>query len=329
VYLREHPAATGRRLLEEGDVRAPEIGFLTPAEQTPRDGPPGLDGQIAQPHMVVAQALGVSARALAGQLEHARVHVAHHADEPAHLVPRGQAAGDGTSVRGLVARRARGGEADRAGANRIAQLALHRAQIVLAGFLLERALAHDVGAQRGVADVSGVVDALGEAFDAVEELRERGPGPVDARVHRFGGDVFGALKIAHDQVALRLAARREREAAVAHHDRGDSVPAGAGAHGIPEDLGVHVRVTVDKARRDDLPIGVDHLTGGLADPPDGRDPAVTNRDVGPIAGQSGSVDHRAVLDDQVVRHRVLLPSTRPGTAGPRSRWLVPTRGRRS
>ena len=104
MHLREHPAAARRRLVEQGQIRAPEVGLFAPAEQAPRDGAPALDGQIAQPHVIVAQALGISARPLAGQLEHARVLVAHHSDQPAHLVQRGQAAGHRTPVRGLVAR---------------------------------------------------------------------------------------------------------------------------------------------------------------------------------------------------------------------------------
>src|SRR5207249_8064037 len=148
----------------------------------------------ARPPVTVAQPLRVAAGALAGQLEDARVHLAHDADQPSHLVPGGQTAGHGPPVGRLVARRAGSGEADGAGADRVAQLALHGSEIVLAGFLLERALAHDVGAERRVADVPRVVGAVGKALYAIEELGERPPRPVDAGVHRLGGDVLGALE---------------------------------------------------------------------------------------------------------------------------------------
>src|SRR5262249_56801444 len=62
----------------------------------------------------------------------------------------------------------------------------------------------------------------------------------------------------------------------------------------------------EDAGRHDLALGVDDLSRGLADAPDGGDASVADRDVRAIARKSGSVDHRAVLDDQVVRHRVLL-----------------------
>src|SRR5205807_8432751 len=102
------------------------------------------------------------------------------------------------------------------------------------------------------------------------------------------------------------------------------VPARAGAQRVPEDLRIHVRVAVDEAGRHDPAIGVDDLARRFADATDGRDAPVTNGDVGSVAGKSGSVDHRAVLDQQVIRHRVLLPSTRQGTAGPAPGGSGPT-----
>ena len=73
---------------------------------------------------------------------------------------------------------------------------------------------------------------------------------------------------------------REREAAVAHHDGGDAVPARAGAERIPKDLRVHVRVPVDETGRHRLAVRVDHLARALADAADRRDAAVPHADVG-------------------------------------------------
>src|SRR5207249_1590734 len=136
------------------------------------------------------------------------------------------------------------------------QLSLHRAQVILGGGLLEGALAHHVGAQRRVPDVARVVDALGQALERVEELGEGRPAPVDPRLHRLRRDVLGSLKIADDEVLVLGRARRQREAAVAHHDRRDPVVAGRGPHRIPEDLRVHVGVAVHEAGRDHVAFGV-------------------------------------------------------------------------
>ena len=146
----------------------------------------------------------------------------------------------------LIAARRR--EADRARVQRVAQLDLHRRDVGVGARLVEGALAHDVGAQRGVPDVGRVVDALGQRVDGVEVFAEGGPRPVDAGRHRRGRDVFGAFEVAHDQRALFGARRREGETAVAHDGGRRAVPRGAGAEMVPEDLRVHVRVTVDEAR---------------------------------------------------------------------------------
>ena len=108
VHLGEHAPARGGGLLEQGEVGAPDLGRLPPAEQTPGHGPSRLDGQIAQPDLIIAQT-GITRRAvhaLAGQLEDPRVHLAHDAHQPPDFVPGGEPARDGAPVGGLVARRA-------------------------------------------------------------------------------------------------------------------------------------------------------------------------------------------------------------------------------
>src|SRR5438093_6332719 len=99
--------------------------------------------------------------------------------------------------------RARGREADRAGADRVPELALHRAKVVLRRRLLERSLVHDVRPERRVAEVPRVIDPLGQSVETVEELGEGRPRPLDARRHRLGRDVLGALEVAHDQMLPR------------------------------------------------------------------------------------------------------------------------------
>src|SRR6266581_9796510 len=182
----------------------------------------------------------------------------------------------------------------------------------------ERAFDQDVGAHGGVADVAGVVDALGQGIEDVEELRIRGPAPLDPGLHRLRRDVLGALQVLDDQVLVGGGAGGQREAAVAHDDRGDAVVARRGPEGIPEDLGVHVGVAVDEAWRDDEPVGVDDLARPLADAADRIDPAVAHADVGRVRRQTGSIDHHPVLDHQVKRHRGLLSS--PGPTWRRERY---------
>ena len=130
--------------------------------------------------------------------------------------------------------------------------------------------------------------------------------------HGVGRDVLGPLEVAHDEMALVGAGRREREAAVAHDHGGHAVVARARAERVPQHLGVHVGVAVDEAGRDDVALGVDLVGAPLADPADGGDAAPPHADVGPIARQSRTVDDVTVADHQVVLHRS-APNRRRGT----------------
>ena len=144
--------------------------------------------------------------------------------------------------------------------------------------------AHDVRAQRRVADIGGVVDRFRQLVDDVHVLAERRPVPGDRSADGFGGDVFGADDVAQNHVALLGRAGREREAAVAHDGGRDAVPAGAASERIPEDLRVHVRVPVDETGRDDLAGRVDLFFAFFANAPDRRDTIAAHADVGSIFG---------------------------------------------
>src|SRR5207253_4153244 len=74
-----------------------------------------------------------------------------------------------------------------------------------------------------------------------------------------------------------------------------------------EDLGVHVRVTIHESGSDHVAVGVEGLTAALTDAADRDDAAVPHPHVCPEPGQTGAIDHRSVLDHEVVRHGVVLP----------------------
>src|SRR5439155_18028009 len=84
VRLCEHAPAGRGRLVEQVQVAAPDLGRLEAAEDAPRHGTPGLDGEVAQAHVIVAEGDGIAELApdgFAGQLEDAGVQIAHHRDE--------------------------------------------------------------------------------------------------------------------------------------------------------------------------------------------------------------------------------------------------------
>jgi hypothetical protein len=71
---------------------------------------------------------------------------------------------------------------------------------------------------------------------------------------------------------------------------------------IPVHLRVHVRVAVDKSRGHDQAVGVDGSLRGGPNSADLNDPAVRDTYVGAIPPHAGTVDDRAVADDEVQGH---------------------------
>ena len=166
---------------------------------------------------------------------------------------------------------------------------------------------HHVRAHRRVRDVRADVDHAAAAVERVEVLGERLPLPVDALPERGAGDVLDAL---HELDELLLAARvhrREPDAAVARHDRGDAVPARRGQLRVPGRLTVVVRVHVDEAGGDEQPVGVDRPARRAVDPAHLGDAAVGDRDVAGERRAAEPVDDRPTAYHEIVH--VPLPAS--------------------
>ena len=123
--------------------------------------------------------------------------------------------------------------------------------------------------------------------------------PVDSLGQRHRVDVLGPLQVADHQGPLVGADRSQREAAVAHHGRRHAVPARAASRGVPEHLGVHVRVPVDEPRGDRMTLGVDLLRAALGDLSHRGDAAVDDPDIGPERSEPGTVDDGPSPDHDV------------------------------
>src|SRR6185369_1233041 len=139
----------------------------------------------------------------------------------------------------------------------------------------------------------------------------------DARLERGERHALDVLERPQDQLAMRRPRRRDAEAAVADHDRGDAVPRGDREHAVPEDLRVVVRVDVDEARRDDEPARVERARGRAAHLPYLGDSAATYADVALAARSARPVDQSAAANGQVepAAHRGHpTPAPRPAQA---------------
>ncbi len=158
--------------------------------------------------------------------------------------------------------------------------------------------AHHVIEQRIHRHVGQQVDALGQTVERVHELGVAFPVPGQRRLHRSQRDGLGAHHGQHRALALLRFDRREAEAAVADHDRGDTVPGRNRQIRIPENLGVVMGVEVDEARGDNQPAGIDDLgclVGRYA--PNLGNSAVFDTHIAAKARRTGTVDDHPVLND--------------------------------
>jgi hypothetical protein len=223
------------------------------------EGHAALDAKLLHPGLLVLACLGVVIGGFAGKLHDPGAKLRHHPGQFLDLVPVGHAAGHRLARGRAVDPGARRGKTDGAGADRLRQLPFHGGEIVAAGGLLHGAFAHDMGAQRRMSHIGGIVDAFGQFVDGIEIFGEAVPGPGNPRLHGVDGDILGHLQVVQHQIHVRRRARCQREPAIAHDHAGHPMPAGIGADGVPEDLGVHMGVAVDEAGRDHMTLGVDNF----------------------------------------------------------------------
>ncbi len=201
---------------------------------------------------------------------------------------------------------ARRREAQSAPAHRFVDELAHRRDVVRRrGLLAEAALSHDVVAHSAVADHPTDVHALGHLVDAGEVLAVGDPVPRQALEDGRRRDVLDGLHHQREVLAIVRTARRERHAAVAHHDGRHAVPARRRSDRIPRELRVEMGVDVDEPGCDDAIGRVDLDACSLAvQVTDRRHSIAEHADVGPHHRRSGAVDHGAIAHDQVERrHR--------------------------
>jgi hypothetical protein len=239
-------------------------------------------------------------------LDDAAVERRERACELEELVPVGDAARRRLVVVGEeVRRRERRRPAERARGHALAYERRHRGSFRRRRGALEGVGAHDVEPNRGMPDERRHVDAEPALLDGVQVLRIALPRPRDRRAERVERHALDEAEEPHDRVAVLRAARRQREAAVAHHDGRDAVPRRRSRVAIPEELAVVVRVEVDEARREGEPPGVDLARAALGVTSDGGDASRRHRDVAAERRTARTVDDLRVANDEVGHGRAL------------------------
>ena len=226
---------------------------------------------------------------------------AHGAAQRFDLVALGPATGNGSPVGTTVGDGEAGGETGGAGLHRLTNDGGHGIDLVRIGGATDSFVAHDIDAQRRVADVRGEVQQRAPSTNRVEVLAERFELPRDAGVEGGRIHVLDLFHGARDEVAIGGASGSDREAAVTRDHRGDAVVARWCERRIPEHLSVVVRVNVDETRGH-------HATGGVDDfvaievRTNGGDATVFEANIGGESRCSGAVDHATVLDDRRFPH---------------------------
>lgn len=177
-------------------------------------------------------------------------------------------------------------------------------------FAGERVFAHDIAAQRAVADLRDHVHAQLALFDERHVFAEGLPGQRRVLQQRFFRHFFRRAKYAEQIVLIPRAHRRERKTAIAHQNRGHAMRSGRIDDRIPKQLAVIMSMGVDKARSRDLAANINRVLGVPVHGANRRDPPVLHRDVTLIGFRAGAIDDQRILDDKIIGHiecRPLMP----------------------
>ena len=155
----------------------------------------------------------------------------HHIQHGLELGQIGEAARYRLTVHAAVGDGEAGGEAGGTRLHRVGQHPLHRRDLVRGGRALVGVVTHGEEAHRGVPDVRREVQADPAALDRRQVFGERREVPGDARLQGGHIHVLDVLERARDEITVLGAGGRNGEAAVARHDRRDTVEARRGEAG--------------------------------------------------------------------------------------------------
>ena len=296
-HLRLGGMTLGRQPLDQAEQAPPALGLGMALRQRHRERPAR---RREQPVDHLELALGIGRVEVGDEFDDAAAGVLHAERDAQKLGLGGAQRRRRIALHGAMVERARGREAERAGAHGLGRERAHLGDLFRRGFLeLRGALAHDEHAQGAVRQLGAEIHVARPRLERVEILAEGFPRPVQPFVERRAGNVLDAFHQFDQALAILDLHRREADAAIAHHRRGDAMPARGLQMRIPGRLAVIVRMDVDEARRDQQALGVDLLGAAAGDLADGGDLAVLHRDIGFVQRRAGAVGHRAAADDQI------------------------------
>src|SRR5919197_1798160 len=154
-------------------------------------------------------------------------------------------------------------------------------------------------ADRRVPDEGGHVGAHTAPLERAQVAREVLPRPRDAGGQRLDRHALDEEEELHERLAVRLAAGRDGEPAVAHDDGRDAVPRGRARLRVPEELAVVVSVDVDEAGGEGKAHAVDLARAAFGDAPEGRYAVADDGEVAAGSLAAAAVTEERAPDDEV------------------------------
>src|SRR4051812_31775863 len=197
--------------------------------------------------------------------------------------------------------RTRGGEPEGSSAQRLDGEAAHLCNVV-GGRVLEadRAVTHDIDAQRVMRELRADVDGARPALERVHEFGKRLPLPGQAVGEDDTGDLLNALHQIHKRGAMLRTHGRKAHAAVPTNNRGDSMPARGRQQRVPDRLPVIVGMRIDPAGADQEPARIYLPPRWSVLAADLRNALAGNAHVSGEARLAGAIDDGAAANDDVV-----------------------------
>ena len=190
---------------------APALRILIAIGQQEPHRPSSLAPELGHPGKFVIFVVEVAVHA-----ERAHADCAQRRADTDELLGIGVARRHELAVRGLMRIGARGGEAEGAASQRLYREPPHLRNIVRRRRLTaDRAIAHDIDAQRQMRGLRADIDGVRTLLERVHELRKRLPFPAQPGGEHRIRNLFDAFHQIHQRAAMVLFDRSKADAAIA------------------------------------------------------------------------------------------------------------------
>ena len=177
--------------------------------------------------------------------------------------------------------------------------------------IIRAALSHDKGAQRAVRNLRADIDGARQAFERIEIIGKAFPIPFHPLGERSARNILDTLHQADQPIMLVLFRGRKANAAIAHDNRGDAMPARRTHLAVPRCLAVIMGMDVDKPRRDDFARSINLFATRSADLAHSGNDAAIHRDIGDKARRARAINDRSTTNDQIMHIDSPLPKGEP------------------